>query len=80
MSGADVDIVFTGLRPGEKLHEELMGEGEIDSRPLHPKISHAQIRVTDPEELELQTWLARQGIEENSAHHPKPHGDGLGAA
>ena len=26
--GADIDIVYTGLRPGEKLYEELFGEGE----------------------------------------------------
>jgi FlaA1/EpsC-like NDP-sugar epimerase len=38
-----VKIVFTGLRPGEKLHEELFGEGEVDSRPKHPLISHTPV-------------------------------------
>ncbi len=36
--GADVEIIFTGLRPGEKLFEELAIEGEDVSRTTHPKI------------------------------------------
>jgi FlaA1/EpsC-like NDP-sugar epimerase len=43
-----VDIVYTGLRPGEKLHEELFGAGERDVRPLHPLISHVQVPPLDP--------------------------------
>ncbi|HZG92367.1 MAG TPA: nucleoside-diphosphate sugar epimerase/dehydratase [Pseudonocardia sp.] len=35
-----VDIVYTGLRGGEKLHEELLGDGEVDHRPIHPAVSH----------------------------------------
>ena len=34
----DIDIIYTGLRRGEKLHEELIGEGERDVRPGHPLI------------------------------------------
>ena len=38
-----VKIVYTGLRPGEKLHEVLFGEGEVDRRPVHPLVSHVTV-------------------------------------
>jgi FlaA1/EpsC-like NDP-sugar epimerase len=36
--GRDIDIVFTGLRPGEKLFEELFVDGENSHRTAHQKI------------------------------------------
>ena len=39
----DIDFVFTGLRPGEKLFEELQLTGELVSQTTHPKILIAQI-------------------------------------
>lgn len=40
----DVDIVWTGMRAGEKLHEELFGDNEVrDHRPAHPLISHVSV-------------------------------------
>jgi FlaA1/EpsC-like NDP-sugar epimerase len=36
--GEDIDIAFTGLRPGEKLYEELFLNGEHTSRTLHEKV------------------------------------------
>ena len=38
-----LDIAFTSLRPGEKVHEVLFGAGETDHRPVHPLISHVDV-------------------------------------
>ncbi len=42
-SGEDIEIVFTGLREGEKLHEHLYGEAESGDRPKHPLVSHVAV-------------------------------------
>lgn len=57
MSGKDLGIVVTGLREGEKLHEELVGERENLVRPHHPKISHARVEPVSPEQLDRQGWV-----------------------
>jgi FlaA1/EpsC-like NDP-sugar epimerase len=46
-----VDIVFTGLRPGEKMVEDLLGQGEVDNRPHHPLIRHARVTQLPPKRL-----------------------------
>jgi FlaA1/EpsC-like NDP-sugar epimerase len=50
-TGRDLDIVFTGLRPGEKLTEDLLGEQETDLRPHHPLISQVPVPALDPAEI-----------------------------
>ncbi|MGI8678591.1 MAG: polysaccharide biosynthesis protein [Jatrophihabitans sp.] len=57
MSGERTEIVFTGLRPGEKLHEELMGTGELGERPQHPLISHVCVPPLDPALIKDQAWV-----------------------
>jgi FlaA1/EpsC-like NDP-sugar epimerase len=47
-SGRQARIVFTGLHDGEKLHEDLFGDGELDHRPIHPAISHIAVPGIDP--------------------------------
>jgi len=47
----DIDIVFTGVRPGEKLFEELSITGEDTSRTAHPKIGINNKRPEDFEHI-----------------------------
>ncbi|HSB94499.1 MAG TPA: nucleoside-diphosphate sugar epimerase/dehydratase, partial [Flavitalea sp.] len=62
--GKDIEIIYTGLRPGEKLYEELLNEAETTIPTHHEKIKIAKVRPcsfeeisSDIEELEL---LAKQ--------------------
>jgi FlaA1/EpsC-like NDP-sugar epimerase len=55
--GHVAEIVYTGLRPGEKLHERLFGSEEFGERLRHPLISHVGVPALDPERVaELNPW------------------------
>lgn len=45
--GEDIEIVYTGLRPGEKLYEELFHESEKLTSTEHTKILKARHRIID---------------------------------
>jgi FlaA1/EpsC-like NDP-sugar epimerase len=49
----DIDIVFTGMRPGEKLFEELETEGEDLTRTGHPKIFVGKLAAYRFDAIEL---------------------------
>ncbi len=57
MPGEDVEIVYTGLRPGEKLYEELFHEEEQLRPTSHEKILLARYR-------EMETTVLEQAIAE----------------
>jgi len=58
-SQKSVAIEIVGLRSGEKVHEELFGDGEIDTRPQHPLISHVPVSPIDSQVLEVMPQDAR---------------------
>jgi dTDP-glucose 4,6-dehydratase len=66
MSGKDIALSFTGLRPGEKLHEVLVAPGEENSRPIHPKISHTRTAPLSPDLLDRNEWISRLERRPNS--------------
>lgn len=60
LSEGDIRIVFSGLRPGEKLHEELLSATENTLPTPHEKLRIAQAREVDEHWLsELMMWLVK---------------------
>lgn len=77
-STSPVEIVFTGLRPGEKLTEDLLGPGETDHRPCHPLISQVPVPALDPGEVtvldpDVDPGSLRQ-VQARQAHGPSHDG------
>ena len=54
----EIDIKFTGLRPGEKLYEELIADGEDSISTKHKKVRVAKARKFDSNLLiDLLSWI-----------------------
>ncbi len=49
--GKDIQLVYTGLRPGEKLEEELFHKNESVQSTAHPKISLANVQTPHSEKV-----------------------------
>ena len=50
----DIKIEFTGLRPGEKLYEELLNNKEVNIETHNPKIMIAKVQEYEFEEISIQ--------------------------
>ncbi len=51
--GKDIEIIYTGLRPGEKLYEELLNDAENTIPTHHPQIMKARVQEQDHEMVKL---------------------------
>ncbi|WP_409151815.1 polysaccharide biosynthesis protein [Sphingobacterium sp. BS-2] len=67
----DIGIEVTGLRPGEKIYEELLADNENTTKTHHEKIMIARVRT---EELDLNMRrienLCTQVAEQGANHNP----------
>jgi FlaA1/EpsC-like NDP-sugar epimerase len=67
LSENEIRIVYTGLRPGEKLFEELLADDEHTRPTPHPKLRIAKAREVDPGWLDgLLDWLNQDRIPTDS--------------
>jgi len=66
-AGQDIQIEFTGVRPGEKLFEEIFLEHEVRPSAVHPKVFEGM-------RLPLESGLLEQGLEALAAATALPDG------
>ena len=63
----DIEIVFTGLRPGEKLYEELLIDAEC-LKTSHPLIFRALEKSINPDRLWVKLEKLKITIDEHDRH------------
>lgn len=56
LSGKQVAIEYIGLRPGEKLHEDLLSDAESPIPSGHPKIMRVKAAPRSPQEVVALKW------------------------
>jgi FlaA1/EpsC-like NDP-sugar epimerase len=57
----EIPISYTGLRPGEKLYEELLADDETTEPTPHPKLRVAKTSMQLPDIEAVQGWIANAG-------------------
>lgn len=64
--GKDIEIKITGLRPGEKLYEELLAKEENTLPTHHPQILKAKMREEEGEQMEqIKALISLFGTQNN---------------
>ena len=64
----DIEIIETGLRPGEKLYEELLNEKERTIATHHKKIMIARVRTYDFNDVSLHMERLREAVKKGASH------------
>jgi FlaA1/EpsC-like NDP-sugar epimerase len=59
----DIDIVFTGMRPGEKLFEELATHGEGVDKTRHPKIFVGKLQKVPSAQVQEHLQQLREHLQ-----------------
>jgi len=65
--GVDIQIEYTGLRPGEKLYEELLHKAEDTLITHHPKIMIAKVREVDFSEVQQRIAVLEEAVASQNA-------------
>jgi FlaA1/EpsC-like NDP-sugar epimerase len=63
----DIPITFTGLRPGEKLYEELLADDETTEPTPHPKLRVAKTSMVPTDADMVARWIEEAGPEPAAA-------------
>lgn len=66
--GQDIEIIETGLRPGEKLYEELLNDKEMTLATCHNKIMIAKVRVYDYDDVASHLAMLKDCTERGEYH------------
>lgn len=67
LSGAkNVEVVYSGIRPGEKLYEELLTTGETTDATTHSEIFSAKLAKVNPDDIFRELGILRQHAEQNN--------------
>jgi FlaA1/EpsC-like NDP-sugar epimerase len=61
----DVAITYSGLRPGEKLYEELLTDGENTVKTYHEKIMIAKVRQVEMDSISTDLNLLSKDVEDS---------------
>lgn len=69
LSGKNIEIVYTGLREGEKLDEVLHSDHEVKENPFHPKVSHAKVAGIAAVDLDYGDWVRMVAVEPKERPH-----------